>query len=274
MPRPSLEELLLECIEAPDAEREQRLAAICAAHPDRANSLRRMYAKLTELGMLTQLGFDRPMNTGWLAPAQLGHYRLEHLIGRGGMGLVYLARDKAANDRVVALKLLRPELVANPMARARFLREATLASRLDHPNVCGVLDTGETDDIAWLAMRYVEGQSLAACIAAARERNADTPDALPRLTPNVESGLDGLLRTFAAIADGLAYARDRGVLHRDVKPGNILVQPDGNPVLLDFGLAREFEHDDGLTMTSDLLGTPAYMAPEQFHRGAILDGRW
>lgn len=226
-----------------------------------------MYAKLT------QLGFVRPMKAGWQAPSQLGHYRLEYPIGRGGMGLVYRARDTSAGERVVALKLLRPELVANPKARARFLREAALASRLDHPNVCGVIDAGEADDIAWIAMRYIEGASLATCIAAAREHCANTPDALPRLTPGVDSGIDGLLRAFEAIADGLAHAHDRGILHRDVKPGNIVVQPDGVPVLLDFGLARDFEHDDGLTMTSDLLGTPAYMAPEQFTRGTVLDGR-
>src|SRR5262249_5265424 len=153
-------------------------------------------------------------------------------------------------------------------------REAAIASRLDHPGICAVHETGFENGAAWIAMRYVEGRSLAALIADARIGAATAIDATtrreePRDAPHTLAAIDslpggGVLGLVAGAARALHAAHDAGVIHRDIKPGNIMVTPDGAPVILDFGLASdESGTQAGLTMTGQMLGTPAYMAPEQ-----------
>lgn len=174
---------------------------------------------------------------------QVEFYSILREIGRGGMGVVYLAEDRRL-DRRVALKFLSSRLSSDPSARKRLLREARAASRLDHPNICTVYDVGEADDgRPYVAMAFYEGPTV-------DEKLSDGP--LP-IADAVE-----IARQTAA---GLEQAHRQGVIHRDVKPSNLLVEADGVVRILDFGVAKLA----GATATDSgvRLGTPVYMAPEQ-----------
>ena len=178
--------------------------------------------------------------------ARHGHYRLERELGRGGMATVYLAHD-LKHDRQVAFKLFRPEIAFN-IDVLRFRREIATAARLQHPHICSVYDSGETDGLPWFTMPYVRGESL-------RER----------LRREGRLPVDEALRITREAAQALAYAHREGVIHRDVKPENILLTEDGMTLLADFGIARSLRRnqDEHLTDTGQNVGTPAYMAPEQ-----------
>jgi YVTN family beta-propeller protein len=183
----------------------------------------------------------------------LAGYRVEALLGRGGMGVVYLAEDPRLKRRV-ALKLLAPELAENEAFRERFLRESELAASLDHPNVVPIYEAGEAEGRLYIAMRFVEGADLKTLLA-------DGP-----LEPARAIGLVG------QVAEALDAAHERGLVHRDVKPSNVLVDRRGHAYLGDFGLTRVLaEPGLGLPVGSSL-GTPDYVAPEQI-RGEELDGR-
>jgi tetratricopeptide (TPR) repeat protein len=180
-------------------------------------------------------------------------YEIRALIGRGGMGEVYRAHHPTL-DRDVALKLLPAHATGSDEARERLIREARTASRLDHPNVQTVFDAGQTGDgDVYLALAYYDGETLAERLA--------RDGALP---------VDEVERIAAQLADGLAAAHAAGVVHRDVKPGNLLVLPDGRLKILDFGIARLPEHD--LTREGRTYGTIGYMSPEQT-RGLTADPR-
>ncbi|HEX6107563.1 MAG TPA: protein kinase, partial [Gemmatimonadales bacterium] len=181
-----------------------------------------------------------------LPDARFGHYRLEHELGRGGMATVYLARD-LKHDRHVAFKLFRPESAFN-LDILRFRREIATAARLQHPHICTVYDSGQTDGMPWYTMPYVRGESL-------RER----------LRREGRLPVDEALRITREAAQALAYAHREGVIHRDVKPENILLTEDGVSLLADFGIACSLRRtpDEHLTETGQNVGTPAYMAPEQ-----------
>ncbi len=215
----------------------------------------------------------------------VGHYRIERELGRGGQGIVYLARDSRLN-RNVALKVLRDSGLATREALLRFRREAEAASRLNHPAICTVYDVGVDGTASYIAMRYVEGRSLSDEIARSRtkpdggsttassfaveldgaERTPTRelgPD--PVASPTSRAQIDRILALIETCARALHEAHEAGVIHRDIKPGNIMITPEGDPVILDFGLARA-DHSDlaTLTQTGELFGTPAYMSPEQF----------
>jgi predicted Ser/Thr protein kinase len=185
-------------------------------------------------------------------------YRVESVAGRGGMGVVYLARQIAL-DRPVALKLIAPDLARDEAFRARFARESRIAASLDHPNVIPVYEAGEDGERLFIAMRFVDGTDLAKMIAA---DGALAPALAAELVAQAASALDA--------------AHARGLVHRDVKPGNLLVTGEGSSrphvYLTDFGLARRDGSSTSLTTTGQWMGTPDYAAPEQID-GYELDAR-
>jgi tetratricopeptide (TPR) repeat protein len=179
-------------------------------------------------------------------------YEILRLLGRGGMGAVYLTRDRELG-REVALKLIAPHLLAEPGFLDRFRREVQLSSIVTHPNVLRVYDLGEADGVKFLTMQLVEGRGLEEVLAGGR---------LP---------LDRALALFRQICEGLAAAHDRGVLHRDLKPQNVLVDAADQAYLTDFGLATS-DAVASMTQTGAVLGTPHYMSPEQV-KGEHVDAR-
>jgi len=179
-----------------------------------------------------------------------GRYRLERKLGRGGMATVFLARDSEL-DRPVAVKLLSETASADAGLRQRFVREARLAARLSHPNVVSVFDAGEDGGRPYLVMEHVEGETLAELRARRR-----------RLPPEEARGLA------LQAAHGLARAHAAGLVHRDIKPQNLLMRTDGTLKIADFGIARAAEGTT-LTQAGTVLGTAAYLAPEQALGGDV-----
>jgi eukaryotic-like serine/threonine-protein kinase len=196
-----------------------------------------------------------------LVGTTLGRYRIERLLGRGGMAWVYQAHDPAFG-RTVAVKVLAPKLSDETQFVERFLREARSMARLQHPHILPVYDVGEQHGTAYLVMLYVDGGSLHERLAATRQgRRLSLRDLLAMIRP---------------IADALDYAHRHGVIHRDVKPQNILLTAQGYPFLTDFGIAKILDASGGtgssLTQANAVIGTPDYMSPEQ-GQGMPLDGR-
>jgi len=191
-----------------------------------------------------------------LRTALLDRYDLQRELGRGGMAVVYLARD-LRYDRLVAIKVLSPELAAS-VGRARFLREIEIAAHLTHPHILPLLDSGEGGGLLYYVMPYVEGESLKDRIT--REKQLRVSDVIS-ITRDVAAALD--------------HAHAQGYVHRDVKPGNILLT-GGSAVVTDFGIARAVRRsatDDTLTDVNLAIGTPHYMSPEQWAGTRELDGR-
>jgi eukaryotic-like serine/threonine-protein kinase len=190
-----------------------------------------------------------------LQAALADRYNLERELGRGGMATVYLARD-LKHERPVAIKVLHPEL-GMALGPERFLREIRYAARLQHPHILTLLDSGECAGLLWYTMPYVEGESLR-----------------DRLQREVQLDLDDSLRIAYQVAQALGYAHEHGVIHRDVKPENILLAKNGT-LVADFGIAKALEAPgiERLTETGLSLGTPAYMSPEQTADSRQLDGR-
>ncbi len=189
--------------------------------------------------------------------AALGHqYLVEHEIGRGGMSVVYRARDLRLN-RTVAIKVLPPELAYDPAVRMRFTREAQTAAQLAHAHIVPIYDVGERDGIAYFVMAMITGGNVASL-----------------LVQEPRQPLDDARRIICEIADALSYAHARGVIHRDIKPDNILLDRDtGRAVVTDFGIARAMEGGTRLTVTGIAVGTPTYMSPEQAEGDREVDGR-
>src|SRR5271165_2134884 len=174
-----------------------------------------------------------------------GRYELTHLIARGGMAQVYRAVDLQL-DRPVALKVLFPELSVDRTFVERFRREAQAAANLSHPNIVPVFDWGEDDGAYFIVMEYIDGRPLSAVL---RD---------PQPVPPTQIATIG-----AGVAAALAFAHRHGVVHRDVKPGNVLITPEGDVKVTDFGIARAVNTEESLTQTGAVMGTAAYFSPEQ-----------
>jgi len=183
-------------------------------------------------------------------------YEIDAEIGRGGMGVVYRCKDVKLR-RFVAIKVLPPDLAFRDEVRIRFLREAETAAQLNHPNIVPIFSVDDRDGLVWFVMGLVEGESLGARLL--REPRPPFPD---------------VKRILKDVADALSYAHARGIIHRDIKPDNILLDKQtGRPIVTDFGIARAIEGDSRLTVTGTAVGTPAYMSPEQAMGEGEIDGR-
>jgi tetratricopeptide (TPR) repeat protein len=275
------------------------LTEYTARHPDLADQIRELFPALLLLeevrpGQQTVVGAEA-MPGGGRPPRRLGDYRLVREIGRGGMGVVYEAEQESLGRRV-ALKVLAPGTLHDARRVERFQREARAAARLHHSNIVGVFGVGEEEGTHYYVMQYIEGRPLDEVLAELRKlRAAGDRPAFPRASPGEPALADqtappasaptpssNLLsdpqRPFAKsvaqlgvqVAEALDYAAGQGVLHRDVKPSNLLLDVWGTVWLTDFGLAKATGTPD-LTRTGDLLGTLRYMAPERFEGRA--DGR-
>ncbi len=188
----------------------------------------------------------------------ISHYKILEKLGQGGMGEVWKAEDTQLR-RTVALKFLSSETVDNEEVKARLIREAQASASLDHSNICQVFGIHEEKGETFIAMAYIEGPSLA-------EKIKERP--LP---------LDEALRIAIQISEGLQEAHERGIVHRDIKPQNIMLTAKGQVKIMDFGLAS-LAGRSKLTKSGTTLGTPAYMAPEQLEGGmsigVLMFGRW
>jgi WD40 repeat protein/tRNA A-37 threonylcarbamoyl transferase component Bud32 len=265
-----LEEVLEEYMQRLDrgegVDREQLLAR----HPELADELRSYFAgsdELARLGRLTGPEHERGQapafppapalpETSWLGGARreqagkarhVGDYELLEQIGQGGMGVIYKARQRKL-QRLVALKMIRPDRLASPADVLRFRSEAEAAASLDHPNIVPIYEVGEHAGENYFSMKLIEGGSLA--------------QHLPRLAADLPAGAELL----AAVARAVHYAHQRGVLHRDLKPANILLDAQGRAHVTDFGLAKRLgprAAGESLTQQGMIVGTPDYMAPEQ-----------
>ncbi len=190
--------------------------------------------------------------------SKLGRFEISSVLGQGAMGVVYLAHDPDI-DRPVAIKTIHPEAARGESAaeiEARFLKEAKLAGRLQHPNIVTVFDVGRDRDLYFIAMEYVEGRPLTRYLGGGEE--------LP---------LSAKVAIIRQAAEALAHAHERDVIHRDVKPGNILIAKDGRVKVTDFGIGKfASAASSDMTRTGQMIGSPAYMSPEQI-RGEKIDGR-
>jgi len=259
-------------IEPPIAEREEQLALLvsaltdrvqrgeavdldaeCRRHPELAKDLRDLWGVIvvaraagsnsTLLSPMQSRASDFPSDSFQL-PARFGDYELKQELGHGGMGVVYRAMQ-ASLGREVAVKMILRGQLASPADRQRFEAEAQAAARLDHPGIVPVYEVGEIDGRPYFSMKFVRGTTLA-------QRLAEGP------LPSREAA-----RILAAVARAIHFAHMRGVLHRDLKPSNILLDERGEPHVTDFGLAKQLTDAGTVTKTGAVLGTPAYMAPEQ-----------
>jgi tRNA A-37 threonylcarbamoyl transferase component Bud32 len=226
--------------------------ALLAGHPELADELAAYFADLDRMNRVAgplkmsdqTVGFAEEAAAPLPVIRYFGDYVLEAEIARGGMGVVYRARQKSLN-RVVALKMILAGQLASAADVQRFKSEAEAAANLDHPNILPIYEVGEHEGRQYFTMKLVEGGSLAARPAA--------------LLPEAGSAAD----LAATLARAVHFAHQRGILHRDLKPANVLIDAAGTPYITDFGLAKKAGTDSGLTQTGVAVGTPSYMAPEQ-----------
>jgi serine/threonine protein kinase len=185
-----------------------------------------------------------------------GEYKLLEKLGEGGMGAVYKARETLA-DRIVALKVLRKNLAGNAGFAERFTREAKLAGSLQHPNIVACHNTGVERGVQFIVMEFVEGETM-------KTRLKNAGGKLPERE---------VLKLIREIAAGLGHAHERGIVHRDVKPDNVLLGKDGSVKVSDFGTAKSFLDEESLTQSGIIIGTPHYISPEQVRADKVIDHR-
>ena len=287
-PDAELEDLVATCLGRMEDEGSAALEALCAEHPLHAAALRR------RVGLLLSTSLVDARAAGARLPTRLGDFELRGLLGAGAMGVVHVAWQRSVG-REVAVKLVRPELLLFPASRARFEREVLLVARLRHPAILPILAVGEEGGVPWYATELVHGCSLAELLQRLRARFGSARAIEPAEVPGLVAGggappgwtgepwrpprtwRELALGMALELARALAHAHGRGVLHRDVKPSNVLCSSDGRVFLADFGLAAaaadpigegaEGGGDPALTRTGTAVGSLPYLAPE------LLEGR-
>ncbi len=232
-------------------EFQPSLEELTAAHPHLAAELRELWGTVMVVEAVAEHSLGKgetPTLAETTPPPVLGDFELLEEIGRGGMGVVYRARQQSL-DREVALKLMLHGSQASPADQARFQAEVAAVAQLEHPNIVPIYEVGSDQGWQYFGMKLIEGQTLSQRIAAG---------------PVPEREAAQLVMT---IARAIQYAHERGIVHRDLKPANILLDEQGGPHVSDFGLAKRTAAGDSLTQTGAILGTPSYMAPEQASGG-------
>jgi tRNA A-37 threonylcarbamoyl transferase component Bud32 len=250
----SLGDVIADYLQAVERGENPDRSALLAAHPRLCDELAAYFTDLDRMNRMAAplrlgdanatAGLDE--NFGSLLPVvrYFGDYEVEAEIARGGMGVVYRARQKSLN-RTVAVKMILSGQLASEGDVARFRAEAEAAGNLDHPNILPIYEVGEHESQQYFSMKLVAGGNLGGRVAELVVR------------PREAAAL------VARIARAVHFAHQRGILHRDLKPANVLLDPDGTPYVTDFGLAKRTEGDAGLTRTGAVVGTPSYMPPEQ-----------
>ncbi|MCA8971188.1 MAG: protein kinase [Planctomycetes bacterium] len=290
------EEILGSCFDSEDVE--AAVDAACHDHPELATTLRSVFTRMQRYGLLAQEDVRAPDPSLEGAHPTIHGFTILERLGQGGMGVVYRAWQESPG-REVAVKVVRPELLHFEGKRDRFAREIEAVARLSHPSIVPVLEVGESAGTPWFSMEYVHGASLDRVLhelrtkdhgaaPASKRKGSDLMDALARcldVDPGAESAsnlqetmsratmfrgtwIDACLAIIASIASALEHAHLRGVLHRDVKPSNIMITPDGRAMLFDFGLAR-LDDERALTRTTTELGSLPYLPPEALRGSSV-----
>jgi len=228
---------------------EITLSQACSAYPQFESRLRDLWGTLIvtrAAGSFSSamLEYDPEDSQVLPLPCDFGDYVIESEVGRGGMGVVFRATRKS-DQKLVAIKMILNGEFASKAQRERFLAEGKVVAELEHPNIVPILDVGEFKDTPFICMEYVDGTTLTELIETKRPTEKE------------------ICRMAIKICDAVSYAHRLGILHRDIKPSNILVDSAGEPYLADFGLAKQLSVSQDLTRTGAILGTPAYMSPEQ-----------
>jgi WD40 repeat protein len=248
------DQVIADFLQAAAAGKEPDRQGLLDQNPDLADELHSFFVEHDRMQAAARriqdaaapaatIGLDGPLTPG-TAVRYFGDYEVLEEIARGGMGVVYKARQVSLN-RTVALKMILSGQLASPADVQRFRAEAEAAAQLDHPNIVPIHEVGEHQGLHYFSMKLIEGESLA-------ER-----------APQLLSSPKAAARLVAVVARAVHYAHQRGVLHRDLKPANILLDAQGQPHVTDFGLAKCLGADRGQTQSGVILGTPSYMAPEQ-----------
>ncbi len=228
--------------------------AVCDANPDLVSDLRRLWGAVlvtdvagVSSNQLPAADRDDANSRRWRRldlPTTIGDYQLLAEVGRGGMGVVFQARQISL-DREVAVKMILRGRLASDSDLSRFLSEASSTARLQHPSIVPVYEVGDIEGRPFFSMKYISGKTLGAMLV-------DGP------MPEREAA-----QVLATISRAVGFAHRQGILHRDLKPSNILIDSDGNPLVTDFGLAKRFGVENDLTRSGMVVGTPSYMSPEQ-----------
>lgn len=247
-------EIFLKVKSASPEERESTLESVCSDELDLRAEVQRLlddenyFPSTVGAVESTPCKVAAAEKTDHEIPGQtVGDYELLSELGKGGMGVVYRARQKSL-DRIVAFKVIRPDRDVDALTE-RFRREAESAAMLDHPNIVPIYEIGEANRLIYFSMKLVEGENL------------------DKVLKSTDEGLRTRVQWIATVARAVHYSHQNGILHRDLKPGNILIDREGIPFVTDFGLAKHLETDVAMTQTGQLLGTPAYMSPEQAKAG-------
>ncbi|MCC7065953.1 MAG: serine/threonine protein kinase [Planctomycetes bacterium] len=276
-----LEDLVAGALEALDRGGEAGLEAFLAGHPAERAQVLALITQFRHTGLLAR-------DSGTDIPERLGEFRLQRRLGGGGMGVVFVAEQESLR-RSVALKVIRPDLLFFDGARERFRREIEVIARLSHPAIVPIVATGEHNGMPWYAMALIDGCSVDEAVRRLHDRRPEdlngedlrgalAGSGVPARGGTSQDALvfaggywEACVRLIRQAAVGLAHAHERGIVHRDVKPSNVMLTPDGRALVLDFGLAL-VQGDPRLTRSGAEPGSPAYMAPEQV-RGAGTDQR-